>query len=145
MSKLKRAAVAAACTAGLVVGAVASASPAYAVGLASYDCGGFGNPVDVEFARDTADNLVVSAELPFEVPPPATIEVDGIMAILAGPSSVVTNNVALPPGPYSSITLVGLSPTLGSAPASIALTITPPGVTVTCTLISGAGWPGTGV
>jgi hypothetical protein len=142
MLNIKRAATAAVCAAGITAGAVAMATPAAAAtATANYNCGSYGSSVKTTFNR-TGTDLTVTANISFFVP--ISIPAGGIQGNLVGNQSGLANPNPLPPGLYSSIQLKK-SGSIGipSAPSSIVLTITPPGISVTCTLISGtaSGFP----
>ncbi|MDI2124899.1 hypothetical protein [Yinghuangia seranimata] len=149
MRKTRRAALAAACAAGVTAGLVAVAGPAAAAGTGTgvYNCsgGGFSFPnVDVEFQRNGANYLTVTAD----IAPGTTIGTGGLVATLkwgGTPADIGSVSNTSPQGPGAPVVVEKAnSPALPSAPSTVVLVVTPPGVTITCTKVS-SSWPGGGI
>jgi hypothetical protein len=132
MSKIKNATIAAACAIGATAVMVTPASAA-GTGKATYDCGIYGSTVGATFTRSATNLLTLTASLTYFVP--TAIPVGGITGTLTGNQSGLANPTAISAGIHTSIVLQKAgSVGIPSAPSSIVMTITPPGLTVTCTL-----------
>jgi len=137
MSKLARAAVAAACKLGATAAMI---TPASAAGTATYNCGAYGT-VSAVFTRPAPATVALVVNLPLITPTP--IPPGGIVATLNGPPPypiTMTNPAPIPPLP---IRVTGFVPMpLPAPPSTITFTVTPPGFSFTCILVGvGAGWP----
>lgn len=140
MSKLKSATVAAACAIGASAMMI---TPAAAAGTATatYNCGVYGSSVATTFTRSTSNLLTLKATITYVVP--TTIPVGGLTVAAGG--QTLANAAAITPGVKTSITVTKAGSTpVTAAPTTIVITITPPGITVTCTLKASpapAGFP----
>ncbi|MFF7245927.1 hypothetical protein ACFZBU_18695 [Embleya sp. NPDC008237] len=132
MSKIKSGVVAAVCAIGATAAMVTPASAA-GTGKATYDCGVYGSSVGATFTRSASNLLTLTASLSYFVP--TAIPAGGITGTLTGNQSGLANPTAISAGFHSSIVLQKAgSVAIPSAPSSIVMTITPPGLTVTCNL-----------
>ncbi|MYW04532.1 hypothetical protein [Streptomyces sp. SID3343] len=132
MSKIKSATIAAACAIGATAAMVTPASAA-GTAKATYDCGIYGSSVGVTFTRSATNLLTLTASLTYFVP--TAIPVGGITGTLTGNQSGLANPTAISAGFHTSIVLQKAgSAGIPGAPGSVVMTITPPGLTVTCTL-----------
>ncbi|MFI6983494.1 hypothetical protein ACIBSV_33450 [Embleya sp. NPDC050154] len=132
MSKIRSAAIAGVCAIGATAAMVTPASAA-GTGKATYDCGIYGSSVGATFNRSATNLLTLTASITYWVP--TAIPAGGITGTLTGNQSGLANPTAISAGVHTSIVLQkAASVGIPSAPSSIVMTITPPGLTVTCTL-----------
>ncbi|MGA4543028.1 hypothetical protein ACPA54_23860 [Uniformispora flossi] len=136
MSKLRRAAAAAACTAALTTGTFAMAGPAAAApGYLTYDCtmgAATFTGVDVSLQRTAAGHVT----LVVDITPPPSIAADIFANV--GHAVLYNHYVVVPPGPFflEGDTFIPI----GTPPPTLDLRFISAGTTMNCTLVHVWSW-----
>lgn len=140
MTKLKRASVAAACVLGATAGLIGMSTPAFAAtAQAIYNCDDPSTPANPDYTATTdwtysAGSLTIDSD----IVTPQDLAVGQVSATINGTS--VANTSALQTGDTVSLGPKAVTGPI-SAPNPLVLTINPPGISVTCTLVSSTGFP----